>query len=948
MFLCGIQVFTAYYPDLDAKNQAEEQSSWELKLHGFFNQDRGKGSKSVSTAAKQRTRYGALDFMNNLENALIVSFGTQLQDFMHEAPSQIPVKQRKEHRPKGSQTPKTKKQKYPVQFVMPAKDSRDHSAREPSKSSEPDALALSTPIEFYVGIDSVHELPGDMRKAAKLDSGNVKVLDANEAKAALEATRCSQLSIFIPELPGTFARAIAERSHANKSGVSAMALQVTSLKVAPAQHFTENATSSRALCHQPASQAATGIRDHGSCSSDTGSTAQDGQTHQTGHPGSASSDQKPVCLKSLAVLCMDEGSPGWSATYFLMLGLRMHIIGLRDPIHRAVNDWKQGVKEAKFWPTVSAAVLPFNICYGPWGGERWWAIAQGGAQGFVRNSQAGDPLFRWLEQKVAASTGDPMFELNPDIVTQSLETKGPKTALFRWFSWVAAARVHMPHWWPRATALLVAGLELGYFKTSFDFVAFRSGGAESLANPGAGEAEQDDGDPNLAGAKAGTAHEEASVRRAQATLRAKSKNNLHACCRVMADETLYQNCMFVLQASIPFHNEHGNTVKVMQAGHSEILRLNAQWSLGFWLKPVRLAAGLLLDLQKLAGCSLTTARVTRQHIAGSEECKWLALFENAQCERLSTLVLSLMQNRIRSMLWHSSGVPGLFACIWHDEEAGQQEGLRRLSKLVRQVQEASQSRISFITKMAHKSMVHAPAIAELISALGTFSKVPVEVKERVGFIFGGLGSTDIIENVFRVCRNTEERKQLPKSVRRERRMRAAIDSDLLAQRCRSNIHIDKGHSGKLNKGMFQARACRNELLLAIKDKRTWASFTPQSSSELHGDTMLFDVLSQAHVREDVPYNWSHGPRCWQSTFLRSGQIYTPSCEHAWCCISSPCGLWQDRPVAFIILGQLGPVSLAWPVQLVASSRAGLCARYQCSSNSQLLSYLSRMYFVYIK
>ena len=52
------------------------------------------------------------------------------------------------------------------------------------------------------------------------------------------------------------------------------------------------------------------------------------------------------------------------------------------------------------------------------------------------------------------------------------DVKHAKVALTRWFSWVKAAREQVPLWWPRLCCLVVAGLEMDYFRSCKDLQTF--------------------------------------------------------------------------------------------------------------------------------------------------------------------------------------------------------------------------------------------------------------------------------------------------------------------------------------------------------------------------------------------------------------------------------------------------------------------------------------------
>jgi len=660
-------------------------------------------------------------------------------------------------------------------------------------------------------------------------------------------------------------------------------------------------------------------------------------------------------LQNIIVLCMDEGKQGWAATHFLTSGLNMNIIAIRDPIHRAVNDWKQAVKQAGLWSVVNASTLAFNICYGPWGSESWWSKAKGAAKNFQNHADSSDLLFRWLEKKIAKATDDPFFQLNPELLEESLKSKGEHVSLCRWFSWVSAAREHLPMWWPRLAALIVAGLETKLFADSHDFLAFRSSSAPLLKN----QLETSDGQADTAGfsptnsSNQGimpdcrvytTQYQDPDIKQ----IRKASKNTLHACCRVMADDITYQKCMFIMTASIPFHDEHGRLTQTIAEGRHAALQLYSSWSFGSWLYAVRRCCSILTDLEALSQCNITVTPLVEMEAASSFI---LAKFEDYQCACLNKLVIGLMSNRIQSMLWHTDNIPGLLASLCHDDGELRAMGLKRLAHIVNCIRTASSSGIPFVTKRAVQSMLSSSAVAEIVSGLKDFNAVPDFIAERLRFIFSGYGSTEIIEKLFRYLRVEVEPRSCSRRVARERRYSSTIESTVLAdlghaEHALSSASLQQCGQGSLahiTESTFTPPALQtgNKYLSLVASRRCWPSPTPQKIAAGHGDLALFRILACKHA----PYHWSDAIRTWHSTFLIPGKIYKPSHPNGWACIRRFCSQQEEvsqETVAFIILSHLGPVALAWPLEVVPVQKSSAdisttTVRLRMQSNDKLLS-----------
>ena len=898
-----------YYPemdiDLDSAGFERGQDNWADMMASFFNSDKTPSDtppqeetmshsklnihkqnakltnkKRVKKQGNQsRERYSTLDFLKCLDNTLQVSLGSSLNDFaheLHEAPviQKLTTKRKLELLPTAELMPKTKTMNIDhVAGPMPKKTKKDHIAGLiPDKHK---VVIVGDPTATKSQTEANHNA---------IHSGGVD----QTAKPIFLVSSGS-----LPDLPPDL-RYLAKTDS-------------DQIVVIDADHPTSSIPLSKCIGTEDTGgrlRTDIAISDHGS-------------------------------LKNLLVLCLDEGKQGWAASHFLTHGLNMNVLAIRDPIHRAVNDWKQAVKQAGLWCIINASTLAFNICYGPWGSESWWSKAKGAARSFINHTDTTDPLFRWLENKISSATNDPFFELKPEILEESLESKGEHVSLCRWFSWVKAAREHMPMWWPRLAALITAGLETKLFDTNHDFLAFRST-APALKNQEflekldtcqtAGFIPHQDSMPDSRVHT--TQHQDPDVKK----IRQASKNTLHACCRVMADDIIYQKCMFIMMASIPFHDDHGALTKTIAHGPQATLQLYASWSFGSWLPAVRKCAAILTDLDALSRCSLTvTPSVQLEH----ESSYVLAKFEDYQCQQLNQLVLRLMSNRIQSMLWHTDDIPGLLASLCHDNPDFQLVGLQRVSGVVQCLRAASASTIPFASKRAASSSLHIPAVAEIVAGLEDFTIVPSHIKDRLKFIFSGYGSTEIIEKLFRFLRVEVEYKNINHKVSREKRFSQTVKSNVMEMLGHKDNMLQTGAPGqsigsKLDETLFKPTTLRTKYLSLIASRRSWPSPTPHKIAEKHGDIALFQLLAPAKG----PYKWQDAIKSWHSSLLIPGKIYKPSRQESWSCIHSFCGQPMSSlldAAGFIILSRLGPAALAWPLEEVCDAECSTTVRFRMKS-----------------
>ena len=183
--------------------------------------------------------------------------------------------------------------------------------------------------------------------------------------------------------------------------------------------------------------------------------------------------------------------------------------------------------------------------------------------------------------------------------------------------------------------------------------------------------------------------------------------------RLVLQQLVTRTACVVLQASLPYHQEHSNTLLCMEGGPEEIQRLYAQWAMDFWLHTLREGAASLCSLEVLHECQLTTGRAHVFQGPHDEHAHLQAQLENSLANKLFTLTRLLMRNRICSMAWHSLGFPGLWASLLHDEEAARHEGLRRMKWLQELLDAGSACQMPFLTRKLKENIWNAPAVQEV-------------------------------------------------------------------------------------------------------------------------------------------------------------------------------------------------------------------------------------------
>lgn len=73
-----------------------------------------------------------------------------------------------------------------------------------------------------------------------------------------------------------------------------------------------------------------------------------------------------------ATLCIDQGSDGWSAGFFLMSKCRANVLLVPDPSHRTWNDVELSLHDCDMWMNCLTWMSVMCIDQGPWNGARWF------------------------------------------------------------------------------------------------------------------------------------------------------------------------------------------------------------------------------------------------------------------------------------------------------------------------------------------------------------------------------------------------------------------------------------------------------------------------------------------------------------------------------------------------------------------------------------------------
>lgn len=105
-------------------------------------------------------------------------------------------------------------------------------------------------------------------------------------------------------------------------------------------------------------------------------------------------------------ICLDQGSPGWSAGWFLLQ--RMHLRGhvAFDVHHRAWNDCLAALADTGLKHLVFDFMLVMNLPHGPWKSAEWFRVIQQSYDRYLAKNNVHDQLFQLLYAGLARDFGE--------------------------------------------------------------------------------------------------------------------------------------------------------------------------------------------------------------------------------------------------------------------------------------------------------------------------------------------------------------------------------------------------------------------------------------------------------------------------------------------------------------------------------------------------------------
>ena len=642
------------------------------------------------------------------------------------------------------------------------------------------------------------------------------------------------------------------------------------------------------------------------------------------------------------VLHLDEGSPGYAKIWFLMYGLPLRVMPMRDVFHREWNDARLGLSESHLWWIVQLTTVCVNLPFGPWDGSAWWEKVVGQAQDFAVRSNEFSPLYLSLYSLICTDLGEEAvgtIDHIRSVFKQMTDRgrfgkKGEKVSSRRWFGWCAGAAYLDKRWHSWLGVIIALGLQKGYYKNYQQVPLWRPssvpvGSVEDV------EVSGDEGEPGAMDemhqaevAAAAASSKDASVGNEDtkgpiaaqaheqlAALRKKCLNTMFVCAAVLSKSGL-QYCMrlvlTLVRAIWTEHSENARTIRGPDGARSFYVNAAA----GHIFEVLNTMCEICQDVSLLGFCGFdvefSTLELKKTKTADNQ-----IQIQNQLASDLYNGLVALLKHRLTAMLWHIASWPGKLALFLQLDFGPDSQVLVDLLTDLRAFNEAvSQGAGSaWILKLIKSSPFQTWVMKDICNLLfgpdagdlGEHARLNYgrelgwvlrKAQRVVWELFSGWGNTKIVEDHFKKMRERESKDNSNKRLAMQTYWAASSEMGAIELHERTQVDTSRvlADAPKLKKSIHGTKGHEISLPSAsdIMKTQTWPSFTAQSSQQVPAALLL---TAMTHKDE----SWESMSKAWLSVLFHSGMLvyHTPTDSY------------------YIVLSDVGHlVILCWKVQRV--------------------------------
>lgn len=398
------------------------------------------------------------------------------------------------------------------------------------------------------------------------------------------------------------------------------------------------------------------------------------------------SDEAEPCL----AMVIDQGSVGWSPSYYCMYHLRLRYITIFDVLHRVWNSLKSAFVSAGFWDIALLYGLHSSVNCGPFDGARFGEEVKSAAAHHQSLASSERALFQHYLPAIAMDRQEPdaifeeewiehMWDLS--LYHPKLQQKGPKMALSRWMSVIDIIKYWDDIFHLRLLRLLYLGLQMGYVSGDLANCHFTMPQAPVVSSSMA----------------ASTRNSKVSIGK----LRDQCKNSLHLATMVFLEPNLQRSGSIMLTFTHSIREVHGQNATDLR-GH----RANIEWN-------IRMSSGSLWPV--LSSCfeqlrdsgamkyTMFTTDLSRDEYLQIAADSAIVADEDSWAAKCAGLSLQCVSHLVRVGLFWTSSYLGAFAGLLSPDPVVQTMHLERVKDDWETFVAAKQKTIPMIKNMISQS-----------------------------------------------------------------------------------------------------------------------------------------------------------------------------------------------------------------------------------------------------
>eukprot|EP00971_Amphidinium_carterae_P347347 6489290-Amphidinium_carterae.1 len=503
-------------------------------------------------------------------------------------------------------------------------------------------------------------------------------------------------------------------------------------------------------------------------------------------------------------LFCDEHSINRSALLWACQGMGICGTWDRDPYHRAWNDLKQAIYGAGMSSVWTSALVMLNAVHGPWQSSTWFTDMVEAMWQMTEEMGPDDRLLAefWdgiVEDSQQSRTPGAVVITNDEAGKRAflaglsslrpLWRKGVKVSTSRWFSF-SQKMGQMDHCWcSMCMAMVCLMIKQGWVESWQELlegkgetigakkkvIAAASAAASSVPDPPPQPqpASGSDGParpPMVDSKPAGHNDVVQQTRQRLQALRARCKNTLDWCGRLMLDTDLRSYVRMLHEGTKPVHEAYVQETRVVREVHSRQAHFIDRSTCG-WSSTLVATLDVLSNANTLERCGIACEELSLRRLqANPDEASFHAMMQHERCLHLTRFVTSLVSVRATSLLQHAETFPqtllGLLAADLATDERLVGERLQHCYRAVQAVSLAGASSNPEVRQMYQESPLHLPFVQICIGLLSSvgYSRVPTVLAQMLICYARSIGQTRIIEEGNQKIRDTEIRKSAGKAM----------------------------------------------------------------------------------------------------------------------------------------------------------------------------------------